>query len=551
MQILFTNNLPPNPPVDVTEHARMDKPHDFNTSNLHTHGLHVSPSGNSDNVLLSIEPGHSLDYVIQLPANHPAGTFWYHSHRHGSTAIQVASGMAGALIIPGKRPLQDKAQNGGVADIDTILYNSDGTPFPERWMVLNQTPYVCVDSTNSVADKICGLPGTNLWKCPPGCIGVLESYDNFGPRSWNQFQRYTTINGEVMPVLRMKTGEIERWRCIEAAQRETIALKLIPLPRPNASRPGINVLAANPDNENAAEEAAEKFRSQPQKQQQEQTEALAKSDEAVSLWEFAVDGLTRNEFVELKSDYLQLGYRSDVLAFVPKPGIYVLLDETLPKSANVSRSIKDRRILAFVSVRGPAITEEPRAYLINKLIEGAQTVPEPYRAILDAQLRRLDISAFAPLPSFTTNELSGAGVQSAVFNIDVSGPQVMYQVNGREYNPQRVDHTMRVGTVDTWVVSASAISGHPYHIHVNPFQISGILTPNGKDAFTTTNLTENPLYEQYKNLKGVWRDTLFVGPNYVAQFRTRYETYVGEFVLHCHILDHEDQGMMQNVSIVP
>ena len=32
--------------------------------------------------------------------------------------------------------------------------------------------------------------------------------------------------------------------------------------------------------------------------------------------------------------------------------------------------------------------------------------------------------------------------------------------------------------------------------------------------------------------------------------RTRYERYIGEFVLHCHILDHEDQGMMQNVAIV-
>jgi len=31
--------------------------------------------------------------------------------------------------------------------------------------------------------------------------------------------------------------------------------------------------------------------------------------------------------------------------------------------------------------------------------------------------------------------------------------------------------------------------------------------------------------------------------------RTRYQRYIGEFVLHCHILDHEDQGMMQNVSI--
>ncbi len=48
----------------------------------------------------------------------------------------------------------------------------------------------------------------------------------------------------------------------------------------------------------------------------------------------------------------------------------------------------------------------------------------------------------------------------------------------------------------------------------------------------------------------MWKDTLFVKPGYDVVVRTRYQRYIGEFVLHCHILDHEDQGMMQNVSIV-
>jgi hypothetical protein len=49
---------------------------------------------------------------------------------------------------------------------------------------------------------------------------------------------------------------------------------------------------------------------------------------------------------------------------------------------------------------------------------------------------------------------------------------------------------------------------------------------------------------------GVVRDTLFVKPGYTLVMRTRYVDYSGEFVMHCHILDHEDHGMMQNVSIV-
>jgi len=56
------------------------------------HGLHVSPAGNSDDMLLNIAPQTRREYDVNIPADHPSGTFWYHSHRHGSTAIEVASG---------------------------------------------------------------------------------------------------------------------------------------------------------------------------------------------------------------------------------------------------------------------------------------------------------------------------------------------------------------------------------------------------------------------------------------------------------------------------
>src|SRR5688572_26839343 len=52
-----------------------------NQTNLHTHGLWVSPAGNSDNVLISIRPGERFRYEYAIPEDHPAGTFWYHPHR--------------------------------------------------------------------------------------------------------------------------------------------------------------------------------------------------------------------------------------------------------------------------------------------------------------------------------------------------------------------------------------------------------------------------------------------------------------------------------------
>lgn len=71
-------------------------------TNLHVHGLHVSPSRNSDNVFLHVDAdaGHaSFDFEYQIPENHRSGLFWYHPHLHKTTAEQVQKGLAGAIII--------------------------------------------------------------------------------------------------------------------------------------------------------------------------------------------------------------------------------------------------------------------------------------------------------------------------------------------------------------------------------------------------------------------------------------------------------------------
>jgi FtsP/CotA-like multicopper oxidase with cupredoxin domain len=104
LDILLNNALPVETPADVAAQFEQERsnahlsvvPASFNTTNLHTHGLHVSPDGNSDNVLLAILPETKFPYEIKVPKNHAPGSFWYHAHTHGSTAIQVGSGMAGA-----------------------------------------------------------------------------------------------------------------------------------------------------------------------------------------------------------------------------------------------------------------------------------------------------------------------------------------------------------------------------------------------------------------------------------------------------------------------
>ena len=67
--------------------------------NLHTHGIHVSPKGNADNVLLHIPAGKSNTYTYNIPKSMPQGAYWYHSHLHTLTAMHVYYGMVGLLAI--------------------------------------------------------------------------------------------------------------------------------------------------------------------------------------------------------------------------------------------------------------------------------------------------------------------------------------------------------------------------------------------------------------------------------------------------------------------
>jgi FtsP/CotA-like multicopper oxidase with cupredoxin domain len=72
--------------------------HLYDATNLHTHGFHVSPEGNSDNVLLHVQPGETFEFRFDLPGDHAPGMNWYHPHAHGHGTRQMFGGMAGAVI---------------------------------------------------------------------------------------------------------------------------------------------------------------------------------------------------------------------------------------------------------------------------------------------------------------------------------------------------------------------------------------------------------------------------------------------------------------------
>src|SRR5919107_1902431 len=86
------------------------------STNLHFHGMHVSPANNSDNIFLEIAPGKTQNYTLNIPKNHDPGTNWYHSHLHRLSYGQVSAGLSGMFIVEGlekllPKPLQNITQH--------------------------------------------------------------------------------------------------------------------------------------------------------------------------------------------------------------------------------------------------------------------------------------------------------------------------------------------------------------------------------------------------------------------------------------------------------
>ncbi|MFB8830262.1 multicopper oxidase family protein [Azotobacter sp. CWF10] len=544
-RLTLRNELPEDDP-SCEPRDEHNGPHCFNSTNMHTHGLWVSPSGNSDNVLLTIKPQTSFQYEYNVPADHPAGTFWYHPHLHGATALQVASGMAGPLIIRGDR-LPKPREDGSLipGDIDTLLTAPSGEAFRERVLVFQQIAYACRDQDGKIKTDADGK-----WICETGDVGGIESYaGQFGITAtgntvWNASGRRTAINGLVEPyVVGAKAGTVERWRFIHAGVRDSIRLSFRKLdPAQDSAKPG--------------------------KGQQAREQFIQQACTGAPLAQFAIagDGLTRNAVSTRDSTVFQPGYREDLLMVFPEPGTYCIVDETLYPEQSVNNESYPRELLGYVTVEGSAAGKAPEAVL-RQALETAAKTRMPQGKVRDKVLADLadglKLNAFAPHADIAAGEvtgqrslgfqivLPGSPDQAPLFEVGEIGTGSNGEpvpLNSSPYEPGRLDRLLELGAVDEWKLTAFSF-GHPFHIHVNPFQIVFVKDPEGNEVSGAPVPDADGIPSQYANMQGTWRDTLFLQQGYTATVRSRYRRYIGDFVLHCHILDHEDEGMMQNVRI--
>lgn len=107
-----------------------------------------------------------------------------------------------------------------------------------------------------------------------------------------------------------------------------------------------------------------------------------------------------------------------------------------------------------------------------------------------------------------------------------------HQINGTAYNLQRVDFTVPQGELEIWEFTDTLGDFHPMHLHGAHFQV---LSRGGAAALPPEDTG--------------WKDTVLVGPLETVRVLVRFDAQAGIFVLHCHNLKHEDDGMMQNFEV--
>jgi FtsP/CotA-like multicopper oxidase with cupredoxin domain len=475
------------------------------------------------------------------------GTHWYHAHKHGSTTLDVENGMTGAFII-----------EGGYDDALNNFYSQSWT---------RSQPVLVVNQLGT---------GVNLF-----AGGTARTF---------------SVNGRIEPVIAMRPGEVQLWRIVNtsarggvfisgfAAHNTTVPLSPQPFTWKQTAQDGVQFKGVNYDK-------------------------------------------SKNPNLLISP-----GNRADFLVQAPTaPGQYDLL---VIEARSRCETLPANQVPTIPTVQPPAGAEMPPypkppypTPICGSIVEGVLQDPvltplltvnvtgtpaggNQALFIPSGQLQ----ASFPPfLQDIGDDEVNGTKIVVFESHPTVGGgpPFAMHEINGQKFDGN-VGAVVLLNAVEEWKIVNNTVNGgvqiidgkpvvvktdppgvvdHPFHIHVNPFQIVDFFDPNQVLPGTNTYkyvfiqsgqqppnlLTGQCLlyYDKPDTWKPcdsgpktdlIWWD-VFAIPSARAVFinnnkqsvtvpgyfkmRSRFVDYAGQYVMHCHILAHEDRGMMTVVEVVP
>jgi len=393
------NGVTPGPTLEIREGDRVIVHFENQLpepTTVHWHGLHL-PFTADGSPFHPVAPGERHDYVFTI-ARGAAGTYWYHPHPGDHrTAVQIAKGLYGAIIIR--------------ADDDPLPAS-----LPEKLLILSDNRFL--------PDGAIDLPDPDS---PQGRVDAENG------REGDVF----FVNGRVMPTLTIRSGEVQRWRVVNAS-------------------------------------AARVYR-------------LALSGHA--FLHVGSDGGLFERPVAVNEILLANGERAELLVRgTGPPGTSATL-QALPY---------DR----YVPQTRPADWNRTRDVLTVQY-----TTQRPARPVaLPAVLR--------PIAALDTAQATATRLMVLTQGM----------INARTMDMGRVDVSAPLGATEIWEIENLVGMDHPFHLHGFQFQV----------------LDRNGVPEPFPK----WKDTVNVPKHETARFIVRYSDFTGKWMFHCHILNHEDHGMM-------
>lgn len=392
----------------------------MNMTNLHFHGLHVSPNAPQDDVLdMMASPGDTLHYSVQVPPQQPPGLYWYHTHSHGESYVQDLDGMSGAIVVEGIERYVPEVRN-----------------MRERILVLrNLVLPTDAAKRKSVMESV----EMQTTECGGGAEKPEAAF---------------TVNGSFRPKIDIAPAERQFWRIVNASPDLYVDLEL------DSGSFDVVALDGMP---------------------------LAYHDPSIR---------TRS----MSHVLLPPAGRVEAIVTGPSADSQVALRTRCFDTGPDGDSNPAMILADIVSSRPPTLEGRPT-------LGGAPV----YATFSDANLKQVETSE----PQFVVN-----------FTEDKQG----FYINGQKF--EMTDGpmlTVDVGSLQRWRVVNSTREVHPFHIHQVHFLVYAVGGKPVKDP--------------------VWVDTVNVPYGSSVDLVMDFTDPIirGMSLFHCHLLKHEDKGMMAKI----
>jgi FtsP/CotA-like multicopper oxidase with cupredoxin domain len=474
----------------------------WNEANLHFHGLNTSPNQPSDDVMnvlicpvLQNTNVGSYHYVVNIPRNEPPGLYWYHPHAHGESLYQVFMGLTGAIIVHSIKP--------GIPDLlPSHLVIVRDTPAHPGIIRYPRTPAMNTHPSEIAANRT--LPARSMWM---PTTGEMPFKRNSGP---DPFQSPDHCPGPKIPF-----------------NTTSLTVNGIPLPISGTQVRGLPVTTIGLG--------------------ERQYWRLANTDAQTTLDLVLLVNGVRQPFMVTARDGVPLIVENGKPPYQPVSMDHIFLPpasriefyllgqvagadmvvRTLQVDTGCVGDVDLTRNLFHVRVGTDHVAQnvvvppstDPVPQRFSNL--GWQT-PAKQRTFLFTEYIRPD----EPEPDFYLTETSNPTAVEHPYRM--SGPP---------------DTVVKDGTVEQWTFYNYTNEVHAFHIHQIHFMpIFGVTKEEGLGQLVDTVFIPHGGY----NAQGK-----FIPRKVVVLMDFRERNIIGTFVYHCHFLEHEDNGMMARIRVVP